>query len=219
MSEPDVRPFAFMRLTHEALRSGFTALREAAAAGDLTVARSSFEALRAVIDLHALQEEEVFFPLLDDKFDGVVRQAGLREAHVREHAHQRAVETALARGDAASAHAAIEGWAGSFETHLQAEEDVMMPLTEKVAPTLEGRAAHVRQILEVDWRALKSTQLPYVLGELGRTKPYGPLRMYVAALQVSAADAWSELEPIVRATLSDTQIAQLTAHGHLSASS
>jgi hemerythrin-like domain-containing protein len=211
MSEFIVRPFAFMRLTHEGLRDGFTRLREAASAG-VDEAREAFAALSPVIALHAAQEEQVFFPLLDERFDEVVRKAGLREAHAREHALQGALEDALARGDLDATRAAVEAWTSSFEAHLRDEEEVMMPLTEK----LEGRAGHVRRILEVDWAALKRDHLPYVTRSLARTKPYGVVRTFVSAVQASAGDGWAELEPIVRAGLLDPQVAQLTEDGHLS---
>lgn len=219
MSEFVVRPFAFMRLTHDALRVGFAELGGAIESGDLAGARERHAALTTVIALHAAQEERVFFPLLDERFDKAVAEAGLRDLHVREHGLESAFASALASGDLAAAGEAFTAWNQSFEDHLKREEDVMMPLTEKVDPTLEGRARAVKSIMDLDWERLKSVQLPYVVSALARTKPLGgPVRMFVSAVQTSAAGSWGELEPIVRASLSAEQASQLAAWGHLSAS-
>ncbi|TNF37596.1 MAG: hypothetical protein EP329_02735 [Deltaproteobacteria bacterium] len=217
MPEFTVHPFAFMRLTHDALRAGFAKLRAAADAGDLAALRAAYPATRQVIALHAAQEERAFFPLLDDLFEGVTEKAALREAHQREAAYQERFEAALEAGDAELVRGALANWTGSFEEHLVHEEEVMMPLTPRTADTLEGRARHVRRIMEVDWRALAEVQIPWVVAALAETKPYGPVRMFVAALEVSAGDAWGELQAAVRGALQPELVRQLEAHGHLAA--
>ena len=73
--------------------------------------------------------------------------------------------------------------------------------------------------MEVDWAAMKEVQLAYVVERLAETKPYGPLRMFVAAVQLAAGDAYPELEPIVRDALPADKVEMLTAHGHLTPSS
>jgi iron-sulfur cluster repair protein YtfE (RIC family) len=216
MSEFVVRPFAFMRLTHEALRDGFAQLKSAADDGDFDRAASSFTELLDVIDLHKEQEERVFFPMLDELFDGAVANAGLRENHVNEDAIAVRVDVALEARDLATLQQALTEWAPSFEAHLFEEEEVMMPLTERVAPTLEGRAAAVHEILAVDWERLKTIQIPYVVRSLSATKPYGPLRMFVAALQVAAGDEYGGLEDHIRSALPEEKVAMLVEHGHLS---
>jgi hypothetical protein len=203
-----------MSLTHEALRAGFAQLRDATGSGDVAALRAVYEELARVIALHAQQEEQAFFPLLDDRFDGAVAKAGLREAHAQEHALQVELEHALARGDRDAARAAIDAWEGSFERHLVVEEEVMMPLTSAVSPTVAGRAQAVRGIMEVDWEGLKATQLPYVVASLAAHKPYGPLRMFFAAVQLSAGDAYDELEPFIRAALPADKAELLASHGH-----
>ena len=217
MSAFTPRPFAFMRMTHEALRAGFATLATAAEAGELDTVRDEYARLRRVIEVHAAQEERAFFPLLDRLFDGAVAKAGLRDAHAREEAHQQAFEAALAGDDAAAVRQALSAWSGSFETHLVDEETVMMPLTQKVAPTLEGRAAAVGDILAVDWQALKDDHLPYVTASLAANKPYGPTRMFVSALQIAAGDRYAELAPIVAASVPAAVGDQLRVHGHLPA--
>ncbi len=216
MTDFTVRPFAFMRLTHDALRAGFAEVRAAIAAGSAPAeVRETYGALRRALELHAAQEEQVFFPVLDERCGGAVREAGLRDAHEREEAHQLAFEAALAEGEQRAMAATIEAWAPSFEAHLADEEAIMMPLTHKTADTAEGRALVVRRIMETDWEALKRDQLGYVVASLSRTKPFGPLRMYVAAVQVAAGSAYGELEPIVRAALPAEQLQKLTSLGHL----
>lgn len=216
MSEFVVRPFAFMRLTHEALRDGFSQLSAAAAAGDFDRAASSFTELLDVIDLHKEHEERVFFPMLDELFDGAVAKAGLRENHVNEDAIAVRVDVAIEARDLATLQQSLTEWAPSFEAHLFEEEEVMMPLTERVAPTLEGRAAAVHEILAVDWERLKTIQIPYVVRSLSATKPYGPLRMFVAALQVAAGEEYGGLEECIRSALPAEKVAMLVEHGHLS---
>lgn len=215
MSEFVVRPFAFMRLTHDALRGGFASLRAAANAGDIGAAASEWRALSAVIALHMKQEDQAFFPLLDALFDEAVTKAGLHDAHRREGKHEAAVRAAFAASDLDGLRQALDAWAPSFEAHLSDEEDVMMPLTEKVAPTFEGRAAAVREILEVDWAALNSVHLPYVVRVLAETKPYGPVRMFVASVQAAAGPGYVELEPAIRGALPGDLVSMLVEHGHL----
>jgi len=210
-----VRPFAFMRLTHEALRAGFARLVAHAESGDLPAVQQEYDGLRPVLVLHAEHEEQVFFDLLDERCDGAVEAAGLRDAHVREEGHQQAFEAALAARDLAGVREALAGWASSFEEHLAHEEEVMMPLTQRVAPTVEGRAAAVGTILDVDFDALKSDHLPYVVHTLATTKPYGPTRMFVAALQAAAGPRYAELTPVLRRALPEALQGQLQAHGHL----
>lgn len=215
MSDFVVRPFAFMRLTHDALRSGFAAVRAAANAGDLETAAAQWRALCAVIALHMKQEEASFFPLLDRLFDDAVANAKLRDTHEREVAHEERVEAAFAAQDVVALVAALDAWAPDFEAHLAHEEEVMMPLTERVAPTLEGRAAAVHEILAVDWSELRSTQLPYVAKALASTKPYGAVRMFVSAVQAAAGARYHELQPILREALPAEMVAMLVEHGHL----
>ncbi len=217
-AEFTVRPFAFMRLTHDALRAGFAQLRAAVLDGaSIDTVRARAADLARCIAVHAAQEDQVFFPLLDARFDGAVRVAGLRAAHTREDALQAALEAALERADRDALALAVDAWAPSFEAHLTDEEAVMMPLTQRVADTIEGRAAVVRRIMEVDWEGMKQDQLGYVTARLAETKPLGPVRMFVAAVQAAAADAYPELEPILRGALPPAHRQALHGMGHLSA--
>lgn len=217
MSEFVPRPFAFMRLTHEALRVGFAELGGCAERGDIEGAAAVWNGLRDVVALHKQQEEEAFFPLLDEQFDGAVERAGLRSTHLEEEEHERMIEAAIAAGDADALRRAWATWSAAFERHLFEEEEVMMPLTQRVAPTIEGRARAVRTLLDVDWNGLRDRQLPYVVSALERARPFGQLRMFVAAVQLSSGDRYDELVPVIRGALSEDAAAQLANLGHLDA--
>ena len=219
MSQFTVRPFAFMRLTHEALRAGFQELVYMAEGhAPVEELRARYAALARVIALHARQEEEVFFPILDAVADNAVTKAGLRDTHEHEEDNQAAVEAALKNGDIALICATLQAWAPDFESHLAEEEAVMMPLTRQVADTLEGRAAAVRHIMAVDWQELMEAHLPYVTRALGQTKPYGPVRMFVAAVQAASGERYAEIEPILMAALPLEVVMRLGSHGHFSGS-
>lgn len=90
----------------------------------------------------------------------------------------------------------------------------MMPLTEKAADTVEGRGAVVQSIWTVDEAGFADAMLPIVLRKLEATKPFGPVMMYVKALQMSASPAqYERLLPVIETSLSAETFAQLVAKG------
>ena len=128
MSEFVVRPFAFMRLTHEAIRIERNALvghAEAHAtnpgAETLAAARRSMADLKRAIELHAKQEESGFFPMLDAKFDAAATEAGFFDEHTDEHGRMGILDDALADSAASTAEgaakllAAVQAWAEANE--------------------------------------------------------------------------------------------------------
>ena len=60
-------------------------------------------------------------------------------------------------------------------------------------------------------------QLPYVLRELSATKPHGPVRMFVSAVQIAAGASYHELQATGRSALPATTVEQLVTEGHLTA--
>merc|ERR1712083_876938 len=70
---PAVRPFAVMRLTHEAIRSGMKDLQDAlqSESSDMDDIKDVFGNLNRCIEVHAQQEDTVFFPLLNKQFENV----------------------------------------------------------------------------------------------------------------------------------------------------
>lgn len=205
---PEVRPFAIMRLTHDAIRQGMRDLQ--AAAGDLgrdaaalSNAQSTLAELRRCIDLHAKQEDECFFGVLNRLFDDVVARAGIPREHEEDVQDVRKVAEKLAgfgagRASAADVRAVLDHWAKAVEAHLVHEEEIMMPLTEKVAPTMPERAAVVHDILAVDEAEYRAHQLEYVTRQLSRAEAPGKLRMYVAALKaVATPDEYRDYAPLI----------------------
>ncbi|TNE88812.1 MAG: hypothetical protein EP330_13560 [Deltaproteobacteria bacterium] len=229
MSEFQVRPFAFMRLTHEAIRicrSTFLAHVEAFAA-DPSDARleelaHGWAELRRCIRLHAAQEEAGFFPMLDEMFDGAASHAGFHGQHEGEDAHFERIESLIQacgddRGRIAELQAAAEAWAADNEHHLKHEEDIMMPLTQKVADTVDGRAAAVKRIIDAaDRSESEQWQMPWVLSKLNEARPFGMVRMYAAALKTIHTDEeFARISPSLAAVVGDEAAAKLTAVGAL----
>ena len=186
-----------MRLTHDAIREGMNDLQKAASELEqgptaLSKVQSTLAELRRCILLHAKQEDERFFKILNELFDGVVDKAGIPREHEVDIKDVRTVEERLAefgagRATAAAVREALNHWVAAAEAHLVHEEEVMMPLTEKVADAVEGRAAAVHRILSVDLDEYRAHQLPYVTRQLSRAEQPGKLRMYVAALKLVAS--------------------------------
>ncbi|MCO4747246.1 MAG: hemerythrin domain-containing protein [Proteobacteria bacterium] len=226
-----VRPFAFMRLTHEGIRAGLAevgaALETLEAEPNLAHRQSlhdTMEALCRVIHVHADIEEDGFFPLLDSQFANAAGNAGFAKEHVEEdacHDRVRAAIEGLADPTDASARGvlreAVAVWLASCEAHLLHEEEVMMPLTQKVHATQEGRAAAVGKIIaSVPEEQVDGTLLPYVLERLEKTKPFGPLRMFVEATRMSMGpDRFARAAPVVRTHLSAEAVGKLESLGSL----
>ena len=66
------QPFAIMRLTHEAIRSGLKEIKELISDKyvDLEKLKATFNDIKRVIQLHASQEEAVFYVELSKKKKG-----------------------------------------------------------------------------------------------------------------------------------------------------
>ncbi len=226
-----VRPFAFMRLTHEAIRDGVArclALAETLDdADDLATLRQTWEDTRTGIRVHAALEDRGFFPMLDARFDGPAERAGFRIQHSDEDARHQRIEQALAgfsfdAPPAAVASAAwklraeLASWGQEVERHLVHEEDVMMPLTQQVADTVEGRAAAVRSIIDTAREDTEQLLLPWVVQRLEASRPYPQLRMFVAAWrEVHGGDPLEQVEAPVRRALSPAAVTRLEQDGAL----
>ncbi len=226
-----VRPFAFMRLTHDAIRAGMAevaeqlAALEAAPSAEAAAALGGrFDEVRRCIDVHAAIEEKGFFPLLDERFDGAASGAGFLAEHETDLADQRAIGDAVAacreHPGAATVEplaAAVRGWLERCERHLVHEEEIMMPLTQRVHETVEGRADAVGRLIDtVPAAELEGALMPYVLTRLEATKPFGPLRMFVEAVKISTGpERFAALAPLCRTHLSTDSVAKLEGCGAL----
>jgi len=219
-----VRPFAFMRLTHEAVRAGVaqavelaTVLTTDRTAETLDALESVYGQTRRGIEIHALLEERAFFPLLDSRFDGVCTREGLAQEHADDERRHAAIQRGLATmrqtptdDNAASVHRQIADWARETEHHLKHEEDVMMPLTMQVAQTEQGRARAVRDIMDVAWDAVVDELSPWVAHSLETNRPFGQLRMFIGAMMVThQASERARVAAPLRRALSATTVHRL----------
>lgn len=227
-----IRPFAFMRLTHEAVRAGAAEALELAASLAADPSMETFAQLEAVyaqtrrgIEIHAKLEEGAFFPLLDERFDRVCTREGLADEHADDDLRDTAIHAALGafrdaptRGNAATVHSRFADWEGETERHLKHEEDVMMPLTMKVADSPQGRARAVRAIIDVAWDEVVEELCPWVAQSLEKTKPFGPLRMFTSAVMVTHDPSERDrLSAPLRRALSASSVDRLTSVGAFTA--
>ncbi len=206
--QPVIRPFAIMRLTHEALRVGIREVREALVSlvdekGDSLALRSCLNELLGCLDVHREQEDKRFFTVLNEQFDDVIDKEGIPREHVDDIQEMGNIKKLLEgyENGTNTEHElghALEAWMWNAERHLEHEEAVMMPLTEKIAPTVEERAAEVHKILEVDMDGFRNVQLGYVVRQLSRSDQFGKLRAFVDALKtVASADEYQDFATII----------------------
>jgi len=207
-----------MRLTHDAIRHGLKELTDKAVAGDVSGAEATFGEIMAILEVHMKMEDLIFFPILNDLFDGVIAKELLGDEHLEDQKKTGALRKALADKEDVETVKRLAGeWAKSHEEHLEHEEKVMMPLTEKVAPTLELRGRAMNAILHADWDGFKSHQLGPVLKRIEASKPFGALKMIIQALQHSTTPAeYTSLIAIIKATLQQDNVSKLDGEGVLS---
>mmetsp|Transcript_31766 Transcript_31766/g.49706 ORF Transcript_31766/g.49706 Transcript_31766/m.49706 type:complete len:536 (-) Transcript_31766:350-1957(-) len=214
-----VRPFAVMRLTHEAIRAGMNMISAQVEYDKVDAALEAYDQLRLVINVHATHEDKGMFPLLDSLFDNVCLNNGLRDEHENDHKRDFVVRKALqdagkAGGDKNDAFAALNEWIAEHEKHLKHEEDIMMPLTEKVAETVELRGASMQKVLACDSEGFERIQLPYVINKLDHSKPFGAVKMFVEGLQMSSTvSAYERYVTIMKAEIKSETAAQLEKAG------
>eukprot|EP01083_Nonionella_stella_P091598 256157_1 len=188
-----VRPFAVMRLTHEAVRAGMksvgNALKDVAEdCSNVDDIKNIYSDLVRCIAVHAKQEDDVFFPLLDKGFENIVTKKGIPAQHEADAPLRNKISVLLDKGcdTKKQLSEAIDAWLKHHEAHLKCEEDVMMPLTPKTADTTEERGSIVRNIINVDRKEFNEFQFEYVLRQLVQTKPFGPVMMYCKAVQMAS---------------------------------
>ena len=190
-----VRPFAVMRLTHEAIRAGMKDLKNAleqlsencSNMDECKIIKIFGDLVRCII-IHAKQEDQAFFPLLNDKFDGVIKTEEIPPKHDNDEEQRLKLQSIFENGCDSKNELSliINEWIESHEQHLKLEEKVMMPLTKKTAVTIEERGKIVRSIINIDRKEFSEYQFEYVLCQLVKTKPFGPVLMYCKATQMSS---------------------------------
>jgi len=228
MSQDDVRPFAFMRLTHEAIRVGLEELPKAfadAAANGVTpdAAVAEFLRLLRLIELHTTQEDAGLYPLVDKHFDGAADKEGYVAEHETLHSGHAELE-AMVGGDLSGARleaasAAVATWAQEMEEHLQHEERVLQPLLSKLTADLPAACQSVHGIIDVANRdETERWQVGDIAQSLERGRPFGKLHKFVLALQHSSTELeYERMKATLRRSLSDPTWEKLSEAGALTA--
>ncbi len=165
------QPFSIMRLTHEAIREGLNKVESLANqlnAINAAELQAAFKEVKRVIELHASQEDEKFYPPLAEK------EPGITEAFTGEHEDEskvfKRIEEALTtiQTDAfqyPKAQKLLLDWVADHRKHLEHEEGVLMQLLPKVFSYVESVSV-VRGILAHDVEEFESFQLPWVFERL-----------------------------------------------------
>lgn len=156
---PKPMPFAIMRNAHEALRASIVLQAQRLDAGDVRGFAGEWRTFQRGLAVHMAMEDKFMFGLLDEVGSGGISAAGIPAEHLEDLRFAAAVDAALAGGDAKAVREAWAAWREDHLHHLQHEEDVMMPLTQKTAATPEARArvAHDRLLVpsealpDFDW--------------------------------------------------------------------
>jgi hemerythrin-like domain-containing protein len=227
----DLHPFAFLRLTHEALRvasSGHVEAASADALPDVDAVRAmcaDVEATLSQLHLHARQEDNGLYPLLDEHFDDVAKDEGYRAEHERLHEDEEALlrsVRALAESPSEagwrSVADAVRAWGEATEKHLQHEENVLQPFTGKLTKADRAAAArHVNAIIDsADRERTEAEQVGWVARHLHAGRPFEKLQKYVLALQYSSTPAqFDRIKMTMRAALPEESWSQLEDAGVL----
>jgi len=194
------QPFSIMRLTHEAIRTGLNHLE--ALNNELSPARApelktAFGEVKRVIELHANQEDNAFYPPLEEKRPNITH--AFTEEHEVEHRAfdklSRQMENLPEEASAlAEIQASLEDWITQHRAHLAHEEDILMKILPKTFTYVESVAV-VRSILEYDlsefeqfqlgwiFKRLKGPQRKIYLGMLKGCSPKGKFPGFVAKVR------------------------------------
>lgn len=210
--------FALMRNSHEALRAAIKEMGALVAhPSQMRAMSQKFAEYRRVIQVHGEMEDLNMFPLLDAVSGSPL---GLDAAHVEDHALLEAVSSALSlSGDVASGDQS-EAIKGSFEkfvafhiNHFVTEEKLMMPLTQKVHPTPQGRARAVHIHLVTPAMERSAEAFTHYIGWCtNKLNQYGSseqpaavaVRVFVRALHsASSASQWAQFKPVVKSNCSE----------------
>jgi len=203
---PKPMPFAVMRNSHEALRASIRLQEQKLEAGDVRGLGDEWRTFQRGLAVHMAMEDKFMFGLLDEVGAGAISAAGVPAEHVEDMRLAKAVDAALAAGDADALRRAWPVWRDDHLHHLSHEEDVMMPLTMKTASTPEARARvfHDRVLTPSE----KLPDFDWYIGWVVRmlsdhattAQPASTaVRVFAWGLQHACSPAqWRRLGPIVR---------------------
>jgi hypothetical protein len=194
-----------MRNQHEAMRSAISEMNQLLAAGDLGKFQTEWTAYKRALLVHAVMEDEGFFPLTDELFENASSNEHFREEHEDDHKRVEAVDAAVAISDTAAMQAAFAAWAAGHEAHLAHEEKILMPLTGKMAGTPADRAKVFADRMlckgvatgDFDFCVTWVVQKLSKFGSKGNP-PAVATRVWVHGLQhASTPDQWAAWKPLV----------------------
>ena len=178
------QPFSIMRLTHEAIRAGLNDLEKQAnhlSSASVPQFKKTFNEVKRIIELHAHQEDNAFYPPLEKKRPNLTH--AFSEEHEAEHqAFDQLTHQIEALSDNTPDLSAIQtsmlAWIAQRRDHLVHEEDVLMKVLPKAFNYVESVAV-VRSILEYDLDEFEHFHLGWVFARLK-----GPQRkMYLGMLK------------------------------------
>ena len=214
--------FALMRSSHESLRAAVKEMAALASDPSQTGAlRQKFVEYSRVLLVHGQMEDLNMFPLLDGVSDSPL---GLGAAHAEDDALREAVARALdsdVGGDTASTgedqQTVIKNTFDKFVTfhldHFVTEEWLMMPLTQKVHATPQGRARAVHVHLVTPAMERNAQEFIHYIGWCtNKLNQYGStdqsamtaVRVFVRALHsASSASQWAVFKPVVKSNCSE----------------
>lgn len=160
-----------MRLTHEAIRSGLQQLEtmnqglSPANAGQL---KDAFGEVKRVIELHADQEDNAFYPPLEKKRPALTHT--FSEEHEAEHRafdHLNNLMEDLPKdtSNLPQIQEAMDQWIAQHRDHLVHEEEILMKVLPKAFTYVESVEV-VRSILDYDLDEFEQFQLGWVFNRL-----------------------------------------------------
>ena len=138
-------PFAIMRNSHEALRASIRVQEQRLETGDTAGFGEEWQHFQRALKVHMAMEDDSMFGLLDEVGAGVISSPKLPAEHIEDQRLAANVDAALDRGETNALR--VVHVEHDHLHHLAHEEEVMMPLTMKTAPTPEGRARVVHDRL------------------------------------------------------------------------
>lgn len=165
------QPFAIMRLTHEAIRVGLNEVKTLIndeSKLDLKELKEAYYGVKRTIELHAKQENDVFYHALEEKSEGV-SQAFVDE-HDDEEEMFKQIEIAFDNVSVSDENKgelikALQVWIKDHEHHLGHEEGVLMKILPKVFTYVESVQV-VRSIIAHDLNEFEHFQLNWVYSRL-----------------------------------------------------
>ncbi len=166
----DCQPFAIMRLTHESIRFGLNELEALVSVekANMEVVEAKYKELKRVIELHAKQEENVFYVELGKKMKGVT--SSFSEEHLNEEAMFKkldALSEAEEEDDTSEFIQLLQTWVADHRTHLVHEEQGLMKLLPEAFTYVESVGV-VRKIIAYDLSEFEHFQLKWVYDRLNQ---------------------------------------------------